>query len=237
MIALVEVNIVSVAFCVPPLNSAAAPEAVMVMEDGVLGVVGATFITTVVGFVTELTVALFASPVPDKDMPFTSPAVLSQVTLVPTTVTQFVKVTPAAVSVSPEPLPDAGCERTKWVASVIRLTMVFPVMAPVVLPGMFGPVTSMPFQRLAVLAQVTLASLIVVEQPVNATGEVLLEVLTAWRIAPPPIVVHAFIEPVPFQAFDEVLLKTSRKIVELTGVPRLYVSCTWEVVAPAGAST
>jgi hypothetical protein len=39
---------------------------------------------------------------------------------------------------------------------------------------------------------------------------------------PAPTVVHALSAPVPFQLFDEVLLKVSFQIAVLTGVPVSY---------------
>ena len=169
---------------------------------------GAAFIVNDVPLVTEETVALFASPVPDRDIPLTSPAVRSQVTSVPE-VTQLVKTTPHAVKESPVPVPCAACERTKSEPFVMELTVVFPNVPPVILPGILEPVTYIPGHKDAVLAQVTAVLPPVVEQPVKIIAAVLLEVLMDCRIEPPPTVVQAFIAPDPFQLFPEVMLKVS----------------------------
>jgi hypothetical protein len=98
--AFVVVNMESVRFAVPPLNSAAAEEALKV--SALPGVVGAALMIKEVALVTDETVALFAKPVPLSDMPLTRPAVLSHVTVVlAEVVVALVKVTPHAVSVSP----------------------------------------------------------------------------------------------------------------------------------------
>jgi hypothetical protein len=72
-----------------------------------------------------------------------------------------------------------------------------------------------------VLAQVTLVLPLVVAALVRLM-EVRFEVLTAWRTLPAPTVVQALSAPVPFQLFDEVLLKPSFQIAVLTGVPVSY---------------
>ena len=80
-------------------NSSALPLPVSV--SAVPGVVGLALITNVVAFVIELTVALFAKPVPVSPMPTTRPVVLSQVTVVlAAVVVQFVNVMPFAVNVA-----------------------------------------------------------------------------------------------------------------------------------------
>ena len=107
LMALVVVNMVSVRLAVPPLNSAAAPDATMV--KALPAVVGATFIVNAVALVTEATVALAAKPVPANDMPLMRPAVLSQVTAtLAAVVTALVRVTPAAVRVRPVPVAEAA---------------------------------------------------------------------------------------------------------------------------------
>jgi hypothetical protein len=152
-------------------------------------------------------------------MPFTSPAVLSQVTVVlKAVVVAFVNTTLAMFSVRPVPLPVAACESTKVVGFVIDAIVVLPVGAPLMLPAIFDPVINMPGQRLAVLLQVTVVLPLVVAAPVTEMA-VWFDVLTAWRTLPAPTVVHALIAPVPFQLFDEVLLKISCQIFVLTGVP------------------
>ena len=177
LIAFVVVNIEASGSAVPPLNSAAAVVALRV--SAVPAVVGATFMLKVVALVTEATTALFANPVPVSDMPFTRPAVLSHVTAtLAAVVVAFVKVTPQAVSVSPVPVPVAACESTKVVAFVMEATVVLPVCVPLMLPAMLGPVTSIPGQRAAVLAQVTLVLPLVVAALVRLM-EVRFEVLTA----------------------------------------------------------
>ena len=96
-----------VRLALPPLNSAAAPEAVMVMP--VPEAVALVFITKVVLFVTEETLAFVAKPVPERDMPMIKPAVLSQVTVaLALVVMALVRVAPAAVRLSPAPEPVAG---------------------------------------------------------------------------------------------------------------------------------
>ncbi len=177
LIAFVVVNIESVRFAVPPLNSAAAVVALKV--SALPAVVGTAFITKVVAFVTDDTMALLAKPVPLSVMPFRRPAVLSQVTVVlAAVVVALVKVTPQAVSVSPVPVPVAACESTNVVAFVIEATVVLPVCVPLMLPAMFGPVINMPGQRAAVLAQVTVVLPLVVAALVRLI-EVRFEVLTA----------------------------------------------------------
>ena len=104
---LAVVNIVSVRFAVPPVNSAAEPDAVMV--KALPAVVGAAFIVNVVAPVTDATVALLARPAPAKDMPLMSPAVLSQVTVTfAAVVTALVNETPAAVRLRPVPVAVAA---------------------------------------------------------------------------------------------------------------------------------
>jgi hypothetical protein len=175
--AFVVVNMEASGSAVPPLNSAAAVVALKV--SAVPAVVGAAFMVKVVALVTEATVALFAKPVPVSDMPFTRPAVLSQVTAVlAAVVVAFVKVTPQAVSVSPAPVPVAACERTNVVAFVMEATVVLPVCVPLMLPAMFGPVMSIPGHSAAVLAQVTVVLPLVVATLVRLMA-VRFEVLTA----------------------------------------------------------
>ena len=115
-------------------------------------------------------------------------------------------------------------------------TVVLPVIAPVVLPGMLGPVMSMPGHSAAVLAQVTVVLPLEVAAPVMVIGTVWLEVLTDCRIAPAPAVVQPLIAPVPFQLLLLVLANTSRQTVVLMGTPKLYVSRTCEIGAAPGCT-
>jgi hypothetical protein len=177
------------------------------------------FITKVVLFVTEETLALVARPVPDKDMPLIRPAVLPQVTLVlAAVVVALFKLTPAAVRLSPVPVPVAACERTKAVAFVIEATDVLPVATPLVLPGMLGPEIGIPVHSPAVLAQVTVVLPLVVVVAEMLRGVVWFELPEARRTLPAPMVAHELSAPVPFQLFEEALLNTSRQMVVLTGV-------------------
>ena len=147
------------------------------------------------------------------------PAVLSQVTLVlAAVVVALVKLTPAAVRLSPVPVPVAVCERMKVVEFVIEATVVLPVAAPLVLPGILGPVICMPGHRPEVLAQVTVVLPLVVVAGEMLSGRVWFELPVAWRTLPAPTVVHALSAPVPFQLFEEALLNTSCQMVVLTGV-------------------
>ena len=171
LIGLVVVNIESVRFAVPPLNSAAAPEAVM--ASALPGVAGAAFMVNVVAPVTVATVALLAKPVPPSDIPFTRPFVRSQVMAVlNAVVVALVKETPAAVSVRPEPVPEAACESTNVVPFVMEAMVVLPVAVPLMLPGMFGPVINMPGHSAEVLAQVTVVLPFVVAAAVMLIGKV-----------------------------------------------------------------
>ena len=155
----------------PPLNSAAVPEAVRVSAEP--EAVALAVIVKVVLLVTEKTEALFARPVPDTDMPTIKPAVLSQVTVLLAAVTvAFVSVTPAAVRERPVAVPVAAWERTKVLAFVTEATVVLPVAAPLVLPAMLGPVIGMPGQRPAVLVQVTVVLPEVVAAPEMLNGVV-----------------------------------------------------------------
>ena len=216
---LVVVIIVSARFAVPVWNSAAAPDAVIAMALGELVVVGAAFIVKLVPLVTEATVALLASPVPDRDIPLTSPVVRSHVTKTePEVVTQLVKTAPHAVRESPVPVACAACESRKRVPLVIELTVVFPSVPPVRLPGMLGPVTYMPGHKAAVLAQVTAALPLVVAQEVRLIGVVLFEVPMDCRMEPPPTVVQELSAPEPLQLLPEVMLKLSWNTLVTTGM-------------------
>ena len=103
----------------------------------------------------------------------------------------------------------------------MEATVVLPMFVPLMLPGMFGPVISMPGHNVAVLEHVTVVLPLVVAAAVMPMGAVWFEVLTAWRIAPAPAVVQALMAPVPFQLLLLVLANTSRQMVVLTGTPRL----------------
>ncbi|AKC82417.1 hypothetical protein IMCC26134_05835 [Verrucomicrobia bacterium IMCC26134] len=106
------------------------------------------------------------------DMPLTRPTVLSQVTVVVPLIVALVSVMPAAVSMSPVPLPVAVLVRSKLVALLIRSTEVPAAMV--------GPVTLIPGHRAAVLAQVTCAVPFVMHDA-NATGAVRFAVPTDCR--------------------------------------------------------
>ena len=98
---------------------------------------------------------------PVSDMPATKPVVLAQVTeVLPLVVATLVSMTPEmALKVCAEPLAVAFTLRTKWVASVMELT--------VALLGTPAPTTTMPVVSPVVLAQVTVALPVLVEQPVS----------------------------------------------------------------------
>jgi hypothetical protein len=158
-----EVAIAVVRLAEAAWNSSALPLPVSV--KAVPGVVGAALITKVVEFVIELTVALFAKPVPVSPMPATRPVVLSQVTVVlAAVVVQFVKVMPFAVKVVVVLEAVAAALMTKVVPFVIEL-----ITAPAAMPG---PVMIMFGHRFAVLLQTTLVLALVVVQFVSTTGEV-----------------------------------------------------------------
>ena len=98
------------------------------------------------------------------------------------------------------------------------LTVVLPVAAPLMLPGILGPVICMPIHRPAVLVQVTVVLPLVVAAAEILRGVVWFELPEARRTLPLPTVVHELSEPVPLQLFDVALLKTSRQMGVLTGV-------------------
>lgn len=192
-------------------NSSALPLPVSV--SAVPGVVGAALITNVVAFVIELTVALFAKPVPVSPMPTTRPVVLSQVTVVlAAVVVQFVNVMPFAVNVAVLLDAVAAALATKVVLFVIEL-----IVAPAAMPG---PVMIIPGHRFAVLLHTTLVLALVVVQFVSTTGEVRFDCRFACRVAPAPAVVHVLRPPVPFQLFDEAIAKVSRNTFAVTCAPR-----------------
>lgn len=188
-------------------NSNALPLPVSV--KAVPAVVGAALITKVVALVIELTVALFAKPVPVSPMPTTRPTVLSQVTVVlAAVVVQFVKLMPLAVKVAV--VLDAAAEElmTKVVPFVIEL-----IVAPAAMPG---PVMIIPGQRFAVLLHSTLVPPLVVVQFVSTTGDVRFDCRFACRVAPAPFVVQVLRPPVPLQLFEEAIEKVSRNTFAVT---------------------
>ena len=202
-LALIAFVVVADAAAVPPLNSKAAQEAVIV--NPVVAVVGAAFITKVVAFVTEATVALFARPVPVSDMPAKRPPVLSHVTVVlAAVVTQLVNEAPFTISVA-APVAVAFAVSTNCVLLVTEAIFV----AVVPFTGMFGPLTSMPGQSPAVLPQVTFGLPLVVVAFASVMAGVRLDCSKACRVLPAPTVVQALIAPLPFQLFDPALAKTS----------------------------
>ena len=147
---------VSLKFAVPVLNSRAEPFAVIVIVAGALAVVGAAFMVKLVPLVTELTTALFASPVPSSDIEATSPAVLSHVTVVlDAVVLQFERTTPQAVTVMPLPEAIAACDIAKEVWLKIAVTRVLPGVPPVTLFWMPILVTYIPGHKFAVVSHVT----------------------------------------------------------------------------------
>ena len=153
MLMLPEVIIEALGSDVPVWNSAAAPDAVRLISEGELAVVGAELMTNDVPLVTELTVVLLASPVPDSAIPITSPAVLSQMTDVEELVVrQFLSTTPQAVRERLEPVASEGCEMVKLVPLLMAAMVVLSVELPVMLPEMFGPVNSIPGHSKEVLS-------------------------------------------------------------------------------------
>ena len=192
-------------------NSRALPLPVSV--SAVPGVVGAALITKVVPFVIELTVALFARPVPVSPMPATRPVVLSQVTdVLAAVVVQFVRVMPFAVSVAVVLVAVAAALMTKVVLLVIEL-----IVVPAAMPG---PVMIMLGHRFVVLLHTTLVLELVVVQFVSTTGEVRFDCRFAWRVAPAPFVVQVLSAPVPFQLLEDAMEKVSRKTFVVTWAPR-----------------
>lgn len=206
-----EVDIAVVRLAEAAWNSSAFPLPVSV--SAVPGVVGAALMTKVVPFVIELTVALFARPVPVSPMPATRPVVLSQVTVVlAAVVVQFVRVMPFAVSVAVVLDAVAAAPMTKVVLLVIEL-----IVVPAAMPG---PVMIMFGHRFVVLLHTTLVLALVVVQFVRTTGEVRFDCRFAWRVAPAPFVVQVLSAPVPFQLLEDVMEKVSRNTFVVTWAPR-----------------
>ena len=206
-----EVAIAVVRLAEAAWNSRAFPLPVSV--SAVPAVVGAALITKVVPFVIELTVALFARPVPVSPMPATRPVVLSQVTVVlAAAVVQFVRVMPFAVSVAVVLVAVAAALMTKVVLLVIEL-----IVVPAAMPG---PVMIMLGHRFVVLLHTTLVLELVVVQFVSTTGEVRFDCRFAWRVAPAPFVVQVLSAPVPFQLLEDAMEKVSRKTFVVTWAPR-----------------
>ena len=188
-------------------NSKALPLPVRI--NALPGVVGAALITNVVAFVIELTVALFAKPVPVSPMPATRPTVLSQVTVVlAAVVVQFVKLMPFAVKVAV--VLDAVAEE---LMTKVELLVIALIVAPAAMPG---PVMIMPGQRFAVLLHCTFVPPLVVVQFVSTTGDVRFDCRFACRVAPAPFVVQVLSPPVPFQLFEEAIEKVSRNTFAVT---------------------
>ena len=206
-----EVAIAVVRLAEAAWNSSALPLPVSV--KAVPGVVGAALITKVVPFVIELTVALFARPVPVSPMPATRPVVLSHVTVVlAAAVVQFVRVIPFAVSAAAVLDAVAAALMTKVVLLVIEL-----IVVPAAMPG---PVMIMLGHRFAVLLHATLVLALVVVQFVSTTGEVRFDCRFAWRVAPAPFVVQVLSAPVPFQLLEDAMEKVSRNTFVVTWAPR-----------------
>ncbi len=202
-----EVAIAVVMLAEAAWNSSALPLPVSV--SAVPAVVGAALITKVVALVIELTVALFAKPVPVSPMPGTRPTVLSQVTVVlAAVVVQFVKVMPFAVKVAVVLDAVAAALATKVVLFVIEL-----IVAPAAMPG---PVMIIPGQRFAVLLHSTVVPPLVVVQFVSTTGEVRFDCRFACLVAPAPAVAHVLRPPVPLQLFEEAIEKVSRNTFAVT---------------------
>jgi len=202
-----EVAIAVVRLAETAWNSSALPLPVSV--KAVPAVVGAALITNVVALVIELTVALFAKPVPVSPMPTTRPTVLSQVTdVLAAVVVQFVKVMPFTVKVAVVLVAVAAALMTTVVLFVIEL-----IVAPAAMPG---PVMIIPGQRFVVLLHTTVVLALVVVQFVITTGAVRFDCRFACRVAPAPFVVQVLSPPVPFQLLEEAIEKVSRNTFAVT---------------------
>ena len=189
------------------------------------------FSTNVVPFVIEVIVGfgglVVKAPAPEiaTPIPTARPAVLSQVTVaLRLVVAQFVSRTPAAVSVSAEPVPLAAWLITKVVEFVTELIVVATVpLVGVVVLTRFVPVSNMPGINPVVLAQVTVVKPLVVAQPVSTTAGVRLPVaprcfksVAARRL----VVVHPLIAPASPLAVDP-FEKISRKLGPVACAPVL----------------